>query len=791
MKSFTLKVLILLAAVSWTAKAQIYVSPTGSDSNSGSFLSPFRTLVKALTLAGPDTLIYLRGGTYSRSASESISKVGAPGQYIKIWAYPGEKPLYDFSAETVAGNDDGIKLKGRYVHLKGLEFTGAAHNGINISGHYNIIENCSSHDNRNSGIQMGSSSSTAYPRGNLFLNCDSYRNFDAPIGGNADGYAIKWNIGGGNVFRGCRAFNNSDDGWDLWMADSSVEIDSCWSFRNGKNVWGSPSFNGNGNGFKLGGNNVPTPHVVKACVAFDDSGNTGRGYDENNNLAGQTLYNCTSFRNKGDNYHFQNTVIQGQHVIENCISYQGSVAIASGTQVRNSWQGFTVTAADFLSSDTSIAVPARNPDGSLPETSFLHLAPGSSMIDTGVYVGLPYNGRGPDLGAFESPGSRTFLLTVIASGGSVSRDPDAARYDSGAAVQLTAVAGAGYHFTAWSGDASGSANPVSVTMDRDRTVTAHFALNQFTLSITATNGSVAKNPDLALYDSGSVVQLTASGDSGYHFSGWSGDASGSANPFSLAMNSNKSVSASFVTNVYSIIVSRSAHGIVTPPDSVLIPHGGSQRFLFTPDDDYYVDSVVVDGLDVPDSAAGYTFAGVTAPHSIRVTFRTDTCAFTVNARWNIVSIPVRKADSRTSVVFPLALSPAFIYTGAYTEKDTLEHGLGYWLKFDSARTVSITGIFPASDSVPVSAGWNMVGSFSKPLATGSITSDPGGISTSQFFGYDSGYSTADTLTPGHGYWVKVGSSGKLIFSSGTKSNRIRIVLVGDLPPAMPPRKGGK
>jgi hypothetical protein len=240
------------------------------------------------------------------------------------------------------------------------------------------------------------------PSNNLILNCDAYRNYDPPIGGNADGFSAKWTVGPGNVFRGCRAYYNSDDGWDLWMGTGSVLIDSCFAYRNGVDVWHSGSFDGNGNGFKLGGNYVATPHVVRNCVSFDNAGNGGRGFDENNNTAGQTLFNCTAFRNKGDNYHFRNTVVDSQtHVIKNCISFSGVVGISSGVQEKNSWQGFTVTSADFLNTDTSLVTVQRNADGTLPATTFLRLAPGSALIDAGVSVGLPFNGRAPDLGAFE------------------------------------------------------------------------------------------------------------------------------------------------------------------------------------------------------------------------------------------------------------------------------------------------------------------------------------------------------------------------------------------------------
>jgi uncharacterized repeat protein (TIGR02543 family) len=613
-----LTLVLLLALFSGILDAQIYVSPSGLDTNPGTIDFPFKTLARALTAAGPDSLIYLRAGTYAKSTTETISKSGLDGLRIKIWAYPGEVPLFDFSSQT-GTSADGIKLTASYCHLKGLEIIGAAHNGLNVSGHYNIIENCQIHDNRNSGYQMGSSSSTADPRGNLILNVDSYRNYDAPIGGNADGFAIKWNIGSGNIFKGCRAYNNSDDGWDLWMADSSIVMDSCSAFRNGVDSWGSGQFNGNGNGFKLGGNFIATQHTTRNCYSFDNAGNTGRGFDENNNTAGQTLFNCTAYRNQGDNYHFVNTVVLGAHEIRNCISYLGAVNITSGTRTNNSWQGFTVTAGDFLSLDTAQARYPRNPDGSLPNIDFVHLAPGSSMIDAGTNVGIPFNGSAPDLGAFETGGTTSYSLVVIAVNGSVQKNPNLVSYAPGTPVVLTAVPSPGYHFVGWSGSLTGTENPDTLLMDGNKSITATFALNQFTLSVSGVNGSIARNPDLSLYDSGSVVQLSANPATGYHFTVWGGDLSGGLSPATIQMNGNRTVTASFAIDEFTITATAGSHGTIDPAGDIVLQYGMSQRFTFNPDPGHYADSVIVDGAPV-DSAAGYTFHSVTADHMIRVTF---------------------------------------------------------------------------------------------------------------------------------------------------------------------------
>jgi uncharacterized repeat protein (TIGR02543 family) len=142
-------------------------------------------------------------------------------------------------------------------------------------------------------------------------------------------------------------------------------------------------------------------------------------------------------------------------------------------------------------------------------------------------------------------------LTLINVGsGSATASPTGPDYSSGASVTITATPSAGYMFTGWSGDASGMTNPLSITMTADKTITATYEIIKYTLTTsTVGSGSVTKSPALASYDTASVVTLTATPASGYEFTGWSGDASGTTNPYSITMNGNKSVTATFTAIV--------------------------------------------------------------------------------------------------------------------------------------------------------------------------------------------------------------------------------------------------
>ena len=146
-----------------------------------------------------------------------------------------------------------------------------------------------------------------------------------------------------------------------------------------------------------------------------------------------------------------------------------------------------------------------------------------------------------------------YTLTINAANGSVTKNPDQATYTISPAqtVQLTPVPASGYYFTGWSGDLLGTSHPTTILMDGNKTVTASFAVIQqqtYLLAVYVSGaGSVGKNPDKTSYSSGEQVILTATPNSGATFAGWNGDLTGSTNPATITMDSNKSVTASFTS----------------------------------------------------------------------------------------------------------------------------------------------------------------------------------------------------------------------------------------------------
>ncbi|MDP3582115.1 MAG: YCF48-related protein, partial [Ignavibacteria bacterium] len=174
--------------------------------------------------------------------------------------------------------------------------------------------------------------------------------------------------------------------------------------------------------------------------------------------------------------------------------------------------------------------------------TFSNWSEGNTVVSTNSsYTFIISSSR--ELTAKFSPNSYT--LSVTAANGTVTKSPEQSNYIFGTQVQLTATPNTGYSFIGWSGNASGSTNPLTVTMDGNKSIIANFLLSKYTLAVTSANGTVTKNPDLTSYNHGTVVTLTASASPGYAFSSWSGDINGTENPIAVTVEKNFSVIANY------------------------------------------------------------------------------------------------------------------------------------------------------------------------------------------------------------------------------------------------------
>jgi hypothetical protein len=433
--------LMLTAAVALTrlAAAEYFVAPDGSDSAAGTRAAPFATVQRAQQAVAPGDTVFIRGGTYRMTEAQIAGRVGpyacvtlldksgTPGKRIKYCAVPGEQPVFDFSAVKPAGQRvTAFRVNASWLHLKGLEVVGIqvtikTHTqsiAFDNEGSDNLYEQLSVHDGMAIGFWIGAGSN------NLVLNCDAYRNHDSVSeggrGGNVDGFGYHGRKGSvNNVFRGCRAWFNSDDGFDFINSDEVARIENCWAFYNGFST--SFASLGDGNGFKAAGeagrrvDQLPNPiprHVVTGSVAVRNKVN---GFYANHHPGGIEWLNNTAYKNpanfnlRGRDPKDNRTVIPGRgHRLKNNLGFAGGKEVAEldaeASDVSDNYFTLpvTITAEDFLGLDEADLVKPRQPNGDLPKVLFLHLAPSSDAIDRGIDVGLPFKGRAPDLGAFES-----------------------------------------------------------------------------------------------------------------------------------------------------------------------------------------------------------------------------------------------------------------------------------------------------------------------------------------------------------------------------------------------------
>ena len=435
-KQFFAITLLLAASIAVRVDAaEFYVSPTGNDSDLGTLSKPFATIQRAQEAVAPADTVHIRGGTYLMKESQIarrrgifahltvLDKSGTRGKPITYRAYKDEKPVFDCSQVKPEGKRvDAFYVSGSWLHLQGLEVVGVQ---VTMKGHtqsicfendgsHNIYERLSMHDGQAIGIYSVRGSD------NLFLNCDAWNNWDYTSengkGVNVDGFGCHPPKGGtGNIFRGCRAWFNSDDGFDCIGARESVTFENCWALYNGF----SPKLErlGDGNGFKAGGygtlaaDRLPTPiprHTVRFSLAV---GNKASGFYSNHHLGGSDWFNNTAYRN-GSDFNMlcrladNRTDVDGYgHTLRNNLSYKSRAAISRFDPAKNEADhnsfALKLSDKDFVSLDERMLVQPRQTNGALPAITFMHPAEGSVLIDGGVPVGFPFQGAKPDIGAFD------------------------------------------------------------------------------------------------------------------------------------------------------------------------------------------------------------------------------------------------------------------------------------------------------------------------------------------------------------------------------------------------------
>ncbi|MEV5611355.1 right-handed parallel beta-helix repeat-containing protein [Streptomyces sp. NPDC052225] len=354
---------IAVAVAAGAGGVYLGLQPGDADAATTVTVSSTAQLETAVKNASAGTTIQVRGGTYYPAATLKSTANGTSSARITLAAYGSERVRIDGSKLP-----DGSWLAGVYGDywtVRNITWQNSPAQGfVATSSAGGIFKNLVTANNGDSGFTLRGDGTT----NNLIQNLDSYGNYDpAGHGQNADGLAVKFGSGTGNKVTGARLWNNSDDGMDLWQFSSPVTIEHSWAYGNGKNRWSDSAFEGNGNGFKLGGGGATVAHVVNDNAAWN---NSLHGFTENSNTGAIQLNRNTAYANTESGYYFATGAARlGKNLAAKNgagLAEIGSQAVSAG----NNWDSGIATPA-FTSTDATTAYGARRPNGSLPSTTFL------------------------------------------------------------------------------------------------------------------------------------------------------------------------------------------------------------------------------------------------------------------------------------------------------------------------------------------------------------------------------------------------------------------------------------
>jgi hypothetical protein len=288
----------------------LFVAPNGNANAPGTESNP-TTLTSAITRVAPGGRIVMRGGTYNFSQTVFIQpgNNGTSGARKELFAFSGETPVLNFSAQTENSANRGLAIGGHFWHIRGIIVERAGDNGILLGGNNNIIERVITRFNRDTGLQISRFTAGAprdqWPSNNLVVSSVSHDNVDSD-GEDADGFAPKLTVGPGNILRFTVSHNNIDDGYDLFTDTddgtiSPVTIENSLAFENGTLSDGSQAGAGDRNGYKLGGEDFPVNHIVRGNIAVE---NGQHGFTYNRNPGTMTVSNNVSIDSVERNFNF-------------------------------------------------------------------------------------------------------------------------------------------------------------------------------------------------------------------------------------------------------------------------------------------------------------------------------------------------------------------------------------------------------------------------------------------------------------------------------------------------------
>lgn len=392
----------LALSASFASAADWYVAPAGDDAQAGTLEAPVASVMKAQELASPGDTVYIRGGLYDDfAAAPRIQWYNVANHLhksdVSYVAYQGETPVFDFSKVPTNRRVTGFLISGTDITLRGIQVTGTPVGeqkqsecfriaGPRAVGHF---YDCVARGNAAIGFYW-----TSKARGSA-TRCDAYDNIsrNPKSIGNIDGFGAH---GDGVEFYYCRAWNNSDDGFDAISSRRANLFDHCWAFNH--------RAGGDSNGFKIGGFGAdpktvppePVPvHEVRFCIA---AWNGAKGFYANHQPGQAAIWTRNSaYGNGGGNFNMlerrpdmSEDIPGDKEVLHGNLALRGPItkayAVPPENETDNSWSrpGVKVDESDFVSVDWKQLMRPRTPEGDLPHIDFLRLKPDSDLQGLGA-----------------------------------------------------------------------------------------------------------------------------------------------------------------------------------------------------------------------------------------------------------------------------------------------------------------------------------------------------------------------------------------------------------------------
>ncbi|MBI5215293.1 MAG: hypothetical protein HY960_06030 [Ignavibacteriae bacterium] len=696
------------------AQTEYFVSPTGNDTNPGTELQPWKTLQQAFNASTAGSTVFIKGGIYNEKCTLNVSGNSVDG-FIAFRPFEDDTVIMDGTGKT---GDQIILIEEKsYVKIIGLEIRNnlnqAFGSGIWVKGGGSHIElrNNTIHDMRRAGagdcmaISIYGTSNTSLSNivvdSNIIYDCEPGHSEALTLNGNVDTFWVTNNL----------VHDVNNIGIDMIGGEGTCPTPSLDAVRNG---------------------------VCRGNIVYNAHSLYGGGYAAGIYVDG------------GINI-----------IVENNASYSNDVGIEIGCENQGRVSSGMIVRNNLVFDNEKRGIGIGGYDypatGKVTTTSILNntcfnndtegTGAGELIVEYTEDCIIKNN-------IFYSSSQNRLMTTMV--GNSTGNIFDYNLWFAPGGVNSATIDYAGTVYTGFNNYKTGTGQDANST----------FA-NPLFVSNTLPNPDLRLQDGSPAIDAGDPAFVPASGETDYD-----------GNP----RVDNARVDCGAFEKVQTVVTVP----LLLQPENNTVLVSSNQTFIWTSSDSgttYHLqvahdslfqsllsnDSILVNtSTQISLTVNGTYFWRVRAKLNNVCSPWSSIRKFTYASanKWFLVSVPLRVSDPRRTTLFPTAISEAFSFdkNAGYTIQDSLENGVGYWLKFGADQTSNITGDSIFADTLDVVEGWNLIGTLSVPTQSNTIITE-GTTLQSSFYEFENGYNQTETLQPLKGYWIKVNDDGQLLLNS--------------------------